>query len=288
MRIKKKDFPVATVAICAAAAVLLVSVLAVIGLGREPEDVTGPGIAYLEALEQKDPGAVDQFLRDRRQAELEAQREELLRQVREDELDPFTLFQDAVIMGDSRAQGFWYFGYVDESRTLTGTGHTILDVANQMDILEQMNPRYVYLCYGMNDVKIGFWGSVDRFVTRYMEYVAQIRERLPGAVVVISSTLPYVEECDEDAEEIMEDPDSEEAAELGRMLQIPAWNEALAKACAENDVIFVDNTAICEGNETMWEVDGIHVKKPFYPLWGKNLVVAALAEGGSSIEETDS
>lgn len=269
-------------------AVLFLTVIWLVVGGREPEDVTGPGIAYLEALEQKDPGAVDQFLRDRRQAELEAQREELLRQVREDELDPFTLFQDAVIMGDSRAQGFWYFGYVDESRTLTGAGHTILDIANQMDILEEMNPQYIYLCYGLNDVKIGFWGSVDRYVTRYMEYVAQIRERMPGAVVVISSTLPYLEDHDNDAEEIRQDPEREENAELDRMIQIPAWNEALAKACAENDVIFVDNTAICEEHEDLWELDGIHVKKPFYSLWGKNLVVAALAEGSTQVEEIDS
>jgi hypothetical protein len=51
-------------------------------------------------------------------------------------------------------------------------------------------------------------------------------------------------------------------------------------ALAENGVVFVDNSVICKELKHMWEPDGIHVVKTFYPHWGKNLVVAALEEGG--------
>ena len=54
--------------------------------------------------------------------------------------------------------------------------------------------------------------------------------------------------------------------------------------CAENGVIFVDNSAICTELKDLWEPDGIHVVKAFYPHWGKNLVVAALEEGGVADE----
>ena len=39
--------------------------------------------------------------------------EMLLRQIKAGEQDPFPLFQDAVILGDSRAVGFFYYGFVD-------------------------------------------------------------------------------------------------------------------------------------------------------------------------------
>lgn len=274
----------------ALAAVVLVAAVLVMALRDDggETDVTQAGVAYLEALEKKDPDAVTRVLRQRRLAELAAQREELLRQVKDGERDPFTMFQDAVIMGDSRAEGFWYFGFVDQARTLTGAGHTILDIKNQMAILEEMNPTYIYLCYGLNDIKIGYWGNVDRFVTRYMEYVAGIRERMPEAVVVISSTLPYREKEDDASADPTEETKSEEDIERERMKNIPAWNDALAKACEENNVIFVDNSAICAEYEHLWEMDGIHVKKSFYSHWARNLVIAALEEGGTQVEENDS
>lgn len=286
-RERKKEFPIAAVAIGAAAVILLICIWGVMVSGQETEDITQAGIAYLEALEKKDPDAVRQVLRQRRLAELEAQREELLRQVKEGEVDPFTLFQDAVIMGDSRAVGFWYYGFVDESRTLTSTGATILEIRNQMDALEALNPAYIYLCYGMNDLKTGYWGSVERYVSKYMEYIAQIRERMPDAVVVVSSTLPYQDpaalaEDEDEADKAAMDKEDEETAIWE---QLPEWNAALAAACAENGVIYVDNTEICTIYAELWEVDGIHVKKPFYPHWAKNLVVAALEEGGIRVEE---
>lgn len=277
---RRKRLPWALLLVPAAA-------LAVIAMlsREEPEtpDVTQTGVAYLEALEQKDPEGVMQVLRERRRAELEAQRAELLRQLRAGECSPFNMFQDGVIMGDSRAEGYWFYGYVDQTHTLTGPGDTILELYNQLDILEAQNPQYIYLLYGLNDVKIGYWGSMERFVEKYMEYIGQLRQRLPDSVVVVSSILPYREkEADKGSStEPTEAPDPE----VERMKQIPRWNEALEQACQENNVIFVDNAAICEEYADMWEPDGIHVRQTFYQYWAKNLVIAALEEGGTQFEE---
>ena len=283
--------------ILALAAVILVAALVVFLSGGEPQpDGTQAGIAYLESLERKDPDAVAQVLRDRYQAQLESQREELLAQVRSGELDPFTLFGDSVVMGDSRAEGFWYFGFVDEAQTLTGAGDTIMAIRGRLDTLEAMNPQCVYLCYGLNDLKIGYWGSMERFVEKYMEYIAEIRQRLPETTVVVSSILPARAAVYEDATRRLEEPepgkepDMDEITELRglqRLGRIPDWNEALKAACEENDVIFVDNTQISKENEALWEADGIHVKKRFYPHWAKNLILGMLGEGGTQVEEND-
>lgn len=272
---------------------VLAAALLLGGCGASDRVDTATGVAYLESLEQKDPDAVEQVLRQRRLEELEAQREELLRQVKTGELNPFTLFQDAVILGDSRAVGFFYYGFVDESRDLTGSGDTILNIPGKLDTLEAMNPRYVYLTYGLNDIKIGHWGSLEAHIADYIEYVQQIRERLPNAVIIISSVLPFYdpnESAETGAEEATLPPAASATsgltdADRRRMGQIPQWNELMRTACQEFGIIFVDNSGICAELKHLWEPDGIHVAKPFYPHWGKNLVVAALEEGGIVDEE---
>lgn len=248
---------------------------------------TAQGVAYLEALEQQDPDAVDQILRQRRLEQLAREREELLRQVKAGEQDPFPLFQDAVILGDSRAVGFFYYGFVDESRDLTGSGETILDIPRKLDTLQAMNPRYVYLAYGLNDIKIGHWGSLQAHISEYLDRVQEIRERLPEAVIVISSVLPYHDpntRTDATGETPSTSGSSLTEADRKRLAQIPEWNRLMADAAREHGVIFVDNSAICQEYENLWEKDGIHVFKSFYPHWGKNLIVAALEEGGIADE----
>lgn len=245
------------------------------------------GVAYLEALEQQDPDAVDQILRQRRLEQLAREREELLRQIKAGEQDPFPLFQDAVILGDSRAVGFFYYGFVDESRDLTGSGETILDIPKKLDTLQAMNPRYVYLAYGLNDIKIGHWGSLQAHISEYLDRVQDIRERLPEAVIVISSVLPYHDpnaRTDATGETPPSSGSSLTEADRKRLAQIPEWNRLMADAAREHGVIFVDNSAICQEYENLWEKDGIHVFKSFYPHWGKNLIVAALEEGGIADE----
>ena len=266
---------------------MLAAALLLGGCGNGNGADTAQGVAYLEALEQQDPDAVDQILRQRRLDKLEQEREELVRQVKSGEQDPFSLFQDAVILGDSRAVGFFYYGFVDESRDLTGSGETILDIPKKLDTLQAMNPRYVYLTYGLNDIKIGHWGSLEAHISDYMDRVQKIRERLPEAVIVISSVLPYHDPKAEDdsASQSETTPSSSSASSLTeadrkRLAQIPQWNRLMADTCREFGVIFVDNSGICQELKHLWEKDGIHVAKSFYPHWGKNLVVAALEEGG--------
>ena len=261
------------------------------GCGGAAEADVASGVAFLEALEQQDPAEVDEVLRQRRIAELEARREELLRQIKAGEESPFAAFQDAVILGDSRAVGFFYYGFVDESRDLTGSGDTILSIRNKLDTLQTMQPSYIYLAYGLNDIKIGHWASLDSHIADYMDFVGQIRQRVPGAVIVISSVLPFYDPTVPDPSApagSTPKPSSSTLtdADRRRLSQIPQWNELMKAACAENGVIFVDNSAIGKELKDLYESDGIHVMKPFYPHWGKNLAIAALEEGGVAGENS--
>jgi lysophospholipase L1-like esterase len=154
-----------------------------------------------------------------------------------------------------------------------------------------MQPRYIYLTYGLNDIKIGHWASLDSHVADYMDFVGQIRQRVPGAVIVISSVLPFYDPTVPDSSApagSTPKPSSSTLtdADRRRLTQIPQWNELMKAACAENGVIFVDNSAIGKELKDLYESDGIHVMKPFYPHWGKNPAIAALEEGGVAGENS--
>ena len=265
MKKQRKNLPVPPVLLLAAAA-LAVFVLVAFGGGSEDQEVQqeiSAGIAYLESLERKDPAVVQNIRKEIRAAQLEAQRDELLAKLESGETDPFSLFKDYVVMGDSRAVGFWYRDFLDKGRVLADGGHTIRNISEQMDTLVSLNPATIYLCYGLNDISIGYWDTAESYVAEYISLVKQIRERLPDATVVVSSILPA------------KDPAFERSA---KWRNIPEWSKALEAACKENNILFANCDSLAEDHPNLWDPDGIHFREDFYPYWASRLVVATLME----------
>lgn len=251
--------------VTAAFLIALVVILAVTLGGKKPEAIKDPavqqGIAYLESLEQKDPARIQQIRKDIFRKKLEAQRDEMVKKLRSGETDPYSMFQDYVVFGDSRAVGFWYHGFLEKSRVLADGGHTIRNIAKGLDQLKELNPSYVYLCYGLNDSSIGYWQTGEEYAAEYMTCIAQIKEILPEATVVVSSILPA------------RDPAFQRSSKWRR---IPDWNKVLKKACEENGIIYADCDVLYDKYPDLWDPDGIHFRKKFYPHWGVELIVSAL------------
>lgn len=263
---KQKGFPLWAAMI---APVLLIAVLCTLLLGGKGKAATvnsevAPGLEYLEVLEKKDPAEVMQVRKDIFQRKLDAQRDQLVAQLTDGSRDPFSMFKDYCIMGDSRAVGFWYHGFLDKGRCIADGGHTIRDIVTNMDKLVEMNPGIVYLCYGLNDTSIGYWESADQYVGEYMQVVRQIQSRLPDTTIVVSSILPA------------RDPAFERST---KWYNIPEWSAALEEACQEHNVLFADCDKLAEDYPNLWDPDGIHFRKEFYPYWASCLLVATLMEG---------
>ena len=167
MRNNQKKLPIA------AFAVVLVVILAITLAGTlfggeketEQDKAVAAGIAYLEALEQKDPAAVMQVRQDIYQAELDAQRDQIPLQLNNGTMDPFSLIKDYVLLGDSRAVGFWYRNFLDKNNVLADGGHTIRNLASYVDTIVARNPSQIFLCYGLNDSSIGYWDTEEEYVT---------------------------------------------------------------------------------------------------------------------------
>ena len=223
------------------------------------------GTAYLDSAAAKDASAIAETLRERekqRRAELLAQqkkeeRDALVAKITSGELDIWSMFDSYVILGDSRAVGFYYFDFLEKSRVLA------------------LQPDYVYLCYGLNDISIGYWDTKEEYVAELLQVVADLKEALPGVTVVVSSILPA------------QDPAFEKSS---KWRNIPEWSEAVGAACAENGIPFADNTEICQTYADLWQPDGIHVRPEFYPYWAANLILAGLdspAEAEDATNETE-
>ena len=262
---KKKNLPIIPIVI----GIFVALVAVMLALGGNAKKSTADaeiskGLAYLQSLEEKDPADVQQVRKAIRQRELDAQRDELLDQLTSGKIDPFSLFQDYVVMGDSRAVGFWYRKFLDKGRVLADGGHTIRNIPDQIDTLVTLNPSTIYLCYGLNDCSIGYWDSAESYVAEYMQVVKSIREKLPDATIVVSSILPA------------RDPAFQKSA---KWRNIPEWSAALEKACKENGVLFANCDKLAEDYPNLWDPDGIHFRKEFYPYWASNLVVTTLMEG---------
>lgn len=263
---KQKLNPVLIVG-AVALALLLAFLIRGIVKDRAAAAATQAGIAFLESMEAKDPADVDAVRRELYQKRLDAQREELLQQLHSGAMDPFSMFQDYVILGDSRAVGFYYMGFLDESRVLATGGATIRDVETHKESVIALNPSQIFLCYGLNDISIGYWDTAEEYAAEYMQVVADLRDKLPNATVIVSSALPA------------RDPAFERSS---KWRNIPDWNLVLEAACEENGIVFVDNSRISEEYADLWDPDGIHVKKEFYPHWATELVTAALMDGSES------
>ena len=261
----QKDFPL-WLAIVAPGLLVAALVTFFIG-GKEPKaaavDKTAAGITYLEALEQKDPSEVEQIRKDIYQRTQDAQRDQLVQQLMNEMDDPWGMFREYCIMGDSRAVGFWYHKFLDKSRCIADGGHTIRNITENMDKLVEMAPGTLYLCYGLNDSSIGYWDTADAYVGEYMQIIREIRTKLPDTKIVVSSILPARAPA---------------FARSTKWRRIPEWSAALEKACKENGVIFANCDVLYDDYPNLWDPDGIHFRKEFYPHWARYLLVATLME----------
>ena len=255
---------------------MLIAVVAVIiflasllgSANQEPdlamEADTAPGIAYLQSLEAKKPSDVEERLRQMRIAEIQAQKEQMIADLTSGETSVWSMFEDYVLLGDSRAVGFEYFGYLPDDRVMAESGATILSFEEPIPDIVALNPSNVFLCYGLNDVSIGIWPTPEDYVEDFERIIMLLRSELPNVNIYISSILPA------------RDPAFNTST---LWYNIPDYSAAVSNMCDLIDCHFVDNTEICETYADMWEIDGIHVRTTFYPYWAANLIIEYLDMG---------
>ena len=214
------------------------------GKSTESDDVK-TGVTYIQTLEATDVSQVENQIKQVQAAERKAALES-------GEIDVWTLFNDSVIMGDSRAVGFYYYGFLGTDRVLAEAGATILKISEYTPSAQVVNPSSIFLCFGLNDISIGIWPTVEDYIAEYDKQIADLRTAIPGAQVYVVSTIPAT------------DPAFSKASVWRN---IPEWNEALKAHFADSDVHFIDISETVAEHQDLYDIDGIHMQKAFYDYW---------------------
>ena len=219
------------------------------------------GVSYLQSLETIDPDTVTQKLRQMRLEKLQAERAAREQALLDDIDTVWQEFSDAVILGDSRAVGFSYYSFLDASRVLASSGERIDAIDGHIEDLKKLDPAYIFLCYGIND--LGWYASASDYAAAMQEKIQLLQKTLPDAVIVVSSILPAREPAI-----------SREAL----WKQIPSYSEAVREICAQCGALYADNTQLSEDHADLWQPDGVHLLPEFYPYWAANLIIASWGE----------
>ncbi len=234
--------------------VLILLVLALIlfriRAGEEPQADIGEGVAYLESLENRDEGAIEERIRA-------LEKDEHRDALESGNLTIWEQFTDYAILGDSRTMGFDQYGFLPSERILAHGGATIADIPDYMEQLRALDPSYIFLCYGLNDVSIGYWDSPEEYARDLGEAVDSIRSELPEAEVFVNSIFPAREPAFEQAED---------------WRRIPEYNEVVKAYCEEEGYPYIDNNEIIEEHLDLYDEDGIHLQEDFYEYWAVNML----------------
>lgn len=217
------------------------------------------GIAYLDAQQQKDVSALETSLNARRM-------QQLAQAVEEGRISVFSLFSNSIILGDSRALGFSEYGFLPESQVRAVLGYTIENASEFTDVVQSMQPDVIYLSYGVNDTAKNVGGNLGEngYAQVFEQQVDSLLAVSPNSKIVINSIIPVSEIGQE---------------ETVGWENIDAFNAQLADLAARRGWIFVDNNVLAaNGTADIYEPDGIHFHKDFYPLWAEYMTSAAQAE----------
>lgn len=216
--------------------------------GRNEEKVM-QGIAYLESLEQQDVQAIHESVKAIRARQN-------LNLADTDESAVWGGFEDAVILGDSRAVGFSFYELLPEDQVLAESGAVITDVSNNIDQLKRQNPELVFLCYGINDVKSGLWPEPADYAAECAAQIQAVMNALPESRVYLNSILPAGGNAVWDAS----------------YARIDEYNAALKAMTADRGYGYIDNTVLAEEHQGLYQEDGLHLQTEFYKYWAANML----------------
>lgn len=235
----------------AALMVLAGSLFLLSGINRR-QDFTS-GLAYLEAQKKKEQAPILASLNEMRANELKEQ-------VASGQISIFNMFQDYVLLGDSRALGFAEYDFLASENVKANLGDTIEDIQEHLLEIAARKPHNIIISYGINDMSsdLGQSPGGPDYGQLFEAQIRKILEVDPGAAIYVNSVLPIQQEA--------QTPQTTQE-------RVDQYNASIQEMCQRNGWNYIDNNKLFEGvGSALYEEDGIHFAPAFYPLWGTNII----------------
>ena len=159
-----------------------------------------------------------------------------------------TAFEDVCIVGDSIVEAIEGFGILDNNEVVAKIGGTTYDLADSVDEVAAINPKYIVLHYGNN--QISSKENAEGFLKLYLAEINKLRQKLPNAKIYIESIFPVGPSA---------------PATDSYLNNIDYYNQKIKKMCADNKLAYIDCDKLWNGlNNTYYDGDDIHPTYSFY------------------------
>lgn len=165
--------------------------------------------------------------------------------------------QQAVILGDSRAEGFAYYGVLGEDSVLAKAGMSLTEARTYVDLAASREPEVIFLNYGLNDIGITN-GDSGLFLEQYQKLIESLQSALPQTRIYINTILPVRQDALESTP---------------GLASVAEYNVRIRELCEEKGVGCIDMES--EGTDAVYEPDGIHLKPEYYLIWAGKMADAA-------------
>lgn len=250
------------------------------GLAQQNRQEEFPALAWITALEQKDTGTIKAELNARDEAERQQEAQEAQEAESQDgaagqagdggqtdgpEEKPTDReglkkrFGQAVIVGDSVAEGFIDYEILDPSSIVAQKGLRADSAGPDIEKALSLSPTHLFLSIGLNDLEY-CQGDSSRFVREYEARLQEIRDRAPDLPVYVNAIMPVL-------------PAAEEKKPV--LQYVDEFNAALKELCDRWEIPFLDSGDILEGHEDWYQKDSVHLTSEPYTLWLARMEEAA-------------
>lgn len=163
--------------------------------------------------------------------------------------------KSAVVCGDSMAEGLTAYKVLSESNVVWHRGRRIDNMDKDLDKIKTLNPNYLFLTYGSNDLEL-WTGRTKSFINAYTKTLDMLKEELPNTTIIINSILP--------ASNKKTESDSSFSYQI-------EFNNALKDLANFYGITFLENSPFLSEKEKPFSSDGVHPKSFYYELWAKHM-----------------
>lgn len=190
-------------------------------------------------------------------------------------------FADAVMIGDSRIEGFKLFSGLTQGTYMAHTGLMIFEIfdtkinfnGEKMTVPEALDKGTygkVYISLGVNE--LGMYDD-QGYHDHFAKFVDLVREKQPNATIYIQLLIPVnTQKCKDKGQ-----------AYYVTNEQIGVYNELLYQVAQEKEVFLVDpaQAIVDETGEPPYDVtaDGVHFQPSGYQLWYDYLTKHTIDKG---------
>lgn len=175
--------------------------------------------------------------------------------IMDDDIQRVFTEKGAVVCGDSMAEGLTAYRVLSDNNVVWHRGRRIDNMDKDLDKIKSLNPSYLFLTYGSNDLEL-WTGRTNSFISAYTKTLDMLRRELPNTTLVINSILPVsIKKTNSDVSFSYQSE----------------FNNALRELANSYGIVFLENSPYLSGKDKPYSSDGVHPKSFYYSLWAKHM-----------------